>query len=174
MTAKEIVERAKNIKLLLSDSDGVLTDNGVYYGASGEVMKRFSIRDGMGVERLKYLCGVETGIITGEVSPAVAKRAEKLNITELHLGVSNKLEKIKEILNRKGLQPAEIAFIGDDVNDLEVLKMVGFACCPADAMDLIAPATHYTSTAKGGQGCFREVAEFIIQCKCSFIPVSVS
>ncbi len=165
MTADEAIQRAKKIKLLLTDSDGVLTDNGVYYGASGEVMKRFSIRDGMGVERLRTICQIETGIITGEMSPSVATRAEKLKITELHLGVSNKLERLADILQRKGLKPEEVAFIGDDVNDLEILKAVGLACSPSDGMDLLDHAIHYRCTVKGGEGCFREVAEFIIKSK---------
>jgi 3-deoxy-D-manno-octulosonate 8-phosphate phosphatase (KDO 8-P phosphatase) len=161
----DLAKSASKIKLLLTDSDGVLTDNGVYYGAEGEMLKRFSIRDGMGVERLASLCQVETGIITGEMSPSVARRAEKLRINELHLGVKNKIEKLKEILLRKNLQAHEVAFIGDDLNDLEVLHAVGLACCPADAMEQVQHAVHYICKTKGGNGCFREVAEFIIKCK---------
>jgi 3-deoxy-D-manno-octulosonate 8-phosphate phosphatase (KDO 8-P phosphatase) len=163
--AKEAIERAKKIRLLLTDSDGVLTDTGVYYGAEGEVMKRFSIRDGMGVERLTKLCGIETGIITGEMSPSLAKRAEKLRITELHLGVKDKLPRLHEILKRKNLKLEEVAYIGDDVNDLEVLEAVGLAACPSDAMHLIRHAIHYPCNTAGGHGCFREFAEFIIHCK---------
>jgi 3-deoxy-D-manno-octulosonate 8-phosphate phosphatase (KDO 8-P phosphatase) len=129
------------------------------------VFKRFSIRDGMGVERLRNLCQVETGIMTGEMSPSVAKRAEKLKITELHLGIKNKIERLQEILSRKGISADEVAYIGDDVNDLEVLNTVGFAACPSDAMELIHRAIHYKCSNRGGQGCFREVAEFIIQSK---------
>src|SRR5882762_7524343 len=97
-------EKAGRIKLLLTDVDGVLTDNGVYYSEIGEVMKRFSIRDGMGVERLRKLCGIETGIVTGELSPSVARRAEKLGIIELHLGVKDKPGRLTEILERIQLQ----------------------------------------------------------------------
>jgi 3-deoxy-D-manno-octulosonate 8-phosphate phosphatase (KDO 8-P phosphatase) len=165
MNLTDASARARRIKLLLTDCDGVLTDTGVYYGAEGEVLKRFSIRDGMGVERLLKICNVETGIITGEISPSVAKRAEKLNITELHLGVKNKTERLEAILSRKNLKPEEIAYIGDDVNDLEVLRVVGLAACPADAMDLIQHAIHFKCTNSGGNGCFREVAEFIIHSK---------
>jgi len=160
-----VAERAKKIKLLLTDCDGVLTDAGVYYGADGEVLKRFSIRDGMGVERLHKLGEVETGIITGEMSPSVAKRAEKLKITELHLGVKNKMERLAQILSRKGLTLEEIAYIGDDVNDLEVLNTIGLATCPSDAMQPILEMAHYTCINRGGHGCFREVAELIIQSK---------
>jgi 3-deoxy-D-manno-octulosonate 8-phosphate phosphatase (KDO 8-P phosphatase) len=165
MTEQALSERAGKIKLLLTDCDGVLTDTGVYYGAEGEVLKRFSIRDGMGVERLMTLCGVETGIMTGELSPSVAKRAEKLKIKELHLGVKNKIEKLREILLRKNLKAEEVAFIGDDVNDLEILKEAGLAACPADAMNLIQDFVHYRCESTGGNGCFREVAELIIKSK---------
>src|SRR5690349_1203267 len=114
----DLREKARKIKLILTDSDGVLTDNGVYYSANGEEMKRFSIRDGMGVERLRS-CHVEVGIVTGEMSPSVVKRAEKLQIAELHLGVKDKAAKLQEIMRRKQLRAEEIAFIGDDTNDME-------------------------------------------------------
>src|SRR5882757_9472655 len=114
MNEDQLKKKAAGIKLLLTDVDGVLTDNGVYYSESGEVMKRFSIRDGMGVERLRKLCGIETGFVTGEVSPSVARRAEKLGITELHLGVKDKLGRLTEILERTQLQWSQIAYIGDD------------------------------------------------------------
>ena len=118
----ELKEKGLKIKLLLTDVDGVLTDNGVYYSERGEELKQFSIRDGMGVERLRNLAGIDTGIVTGETSPSVARRAEKLAIKELHLGIKNKPACVEEILTANGLDWEEIAFIGDDVNDLEVLK----------------------------------------------------
>lgn len=158
----DISNRVKKIKLVLTDVDGVLTDNGVYYGAEGEVLKRFSIRDGMGVERLLKLCDVETGIVTGELSPSVAKRAEKLKIKELHLGIKNKIETLKQIVASRKISFDEIAYIGDDVNDLEVLERVGLAVCPADAMDDVKEKVHYICVQKGGNGCFRELAELII------------
>src|SRR6187402_1383346 len=99
MGEHQFMAAAAQIKLLLTDVDGVLTDNGVYYSETGEIMKRFSIRDGMGVERLRQLGRIETGIITGERSPAVARRAEKLAIQELHLGIKDKLEKLTEIMD---------------------------------------------------------------------------
>src|SRR5579871_3583597 len=95
-------EKVDKIKLLLTDVDGVLTDAGVYYGEQGEMLKRFSIRDGMGVERLRKLCGIDTGIVTGELSPSVAKRAEKLKIVQLHLGIKDKLARLNEIMTATG------------------------------------------------------------------------
>ena len=158
-------KKALKIKLLLTDSDGVLTDNGVYYGESGEQLKRFSIRDGMGVERLKKLCGVETGIITGETSPSVRKRAEKLTITELHLGIKDKASLLKEILERKNISATEVAYMGDDVNDLEIIQKIGFSACPGDAMPQVLKAVDYVCKNKGGDGAFREFAELIITYK---------
>jgi len=156
-----ILDKARKIKLVLTDSDGVLTDNGVYYSAQGEEMKRFSIRDGMGVERLRN-AGIETGIVTGETSPSVVKRAEKLQIKELHLGVKNKGAQLQEIMNRKQFLPEQIAFIGDDTNDLEMMQMVGLSACPADAMHFAKEVADYVCTTNGGHGCFRELAELIL------------
>jgi len=154
--------KLSRIKLLLTDCDGVLTDGGVYYGAGGEELKKFDIRDGMGVERLLNLAGVKTGIITGEVSPSLVKRAEKLKITELHLGAKDKPAVLKEIIGRLDLSTDEVAYIGDDVNDLEVMRLVGISICPANALSLVKESAQLVCTANGGSGCFREAAELII------------
>src|ERR1700744_1126919 len=158
----QIGRKVANIKLLLTDCDGVLTDGGVYYGESGEVLKKFNIRDGMGVERLRNLAGIETGIITGELSPSVAKRAEKLKITQLHLGSKDKPAVLHKILAELQLKPEEIAYIGDDCNDLEIMALVGFTACPADAMAFVKIKVDYICQQKGGEGCFREFAELLI------------
>jgi len=161
MEPTEITAKARRIKLVLTDSDGVLTDGGVYYSGQGEELKRFNIRDGMGVERLRKL-GIATGIVTGELSPSVARRAEKLQISELHLGVKDKAALLPAILARLGLEPAEVAFIGDDTNDVEIMGLVGLAACPADATAFARHAAHYHCATPGGHGCFRELAELII------------
>lgn len=155
-------EKLSRIKLLLTDCDGVLTDGGVYYGEAGEEFKKFGIRDGMGVERLHNFAAVTTGIITGELSPSLIKRAEKLKITELHLGVKDKPATFAEIINRLNLQPEEVAYIGDDTNDIEVMKLAGITACPADAISFVKEVAAITCQAKGGEGCFREFAEMII------------
>ena len=162
-----LTEKAQKIKLLLTDCDGVLTDAGVYYGENGEVLKKFNIRDGMGVERLRKLANVETGIITGELSPSVKKRAEKLNITELHLGIKDKPAVLRQILADRNLQADEIAYIGDDVNDVEIMQMVGLRACPANAVRETKAVSDYICEAKGGEGCVREFAELIITSKLS-------
>ena len=165
MSEDQLKASAARIKILLTDVDGVLTDNGVYYSETGEVMKRFSIRDGMGVERLRKLAGIDTGILTGETSPSVARRAEKLKILELHLGIRDKLDRVTEIMDRLQLQWQEIAYIGDDVNDLEVMGRAGLTACPADAMPQVNEIVHYHCRNKGGYGAFREFAEWLIELK---------
>lgn len=162
-----IYGKVRKIKLVLTDCDGVLTDTGVYYSNRGEEMKRFSIRDGMGVERLKKLVGIETGIVTGELSLSVKKRAEKLKIKELHLGVKNKVDALHKMLKRKNLRMENIAFIGDDVNDLEILKVVALAGCPGDAINEVKKISDYICKSRGGFGAFREFAELIIKEKLS-------
>ncbi len=154
--------KAKKIKLVLTDSDGVLTDTGVYYSAEGEIMKRFSIRDGMGVERLRNVLGIETGIITGEQSGSVAKRAEKLNIRYLYLGIKDKKAILPEILSELQINKENIAYIGDDVNDLELLSEVGFTATPSDGTEFVKSIVNYVCKNKGGNGAFREFAELII------------
>lgn len=158
----ELTRRAQAIRLLLTDSDGVLTDNGVYYSAAGEELKRFSIRDGMGVERLRKFTGVDVGIITGEFSGPVQRRAEKLAITELHLGIKDKPAVLQDILSRLKLKPDQVAYIGDDTNDVEIMRQVGLAACPADATSFAQAVAHYICANQGGYGAFREVAELII------------
>ena len=162
---QEITAKARKIKLLITDCDGVLTDGGVYYGEEGEVLKKFNIRDGMGVERLRKLADVQTGIITGEVSPSVVKRAEKLQITELHLGIKDKLKVLMQIMVNKNLTTDNIAYIGDDVNDIEIMQQVGLTACPADAISFTKNIADYVCESKGGEGCFREFAELIIASK---------
>ena len=159
-----IPEKAARIKLVLTDCDGVLTDAGVYYGETGEVLKKFNMRDGMGVARLRAV-GVETGIVTGESSPSVVMRAAKLKITELHLGAHDKLGLLAGILDRTRLTTEQVAFIGDDMNDLEIMKVVGLSACPADATRYNKEIADYCCDTKGGEGCFRELAELIIDAK---------
>ena len=163
--SEEIRNKAKHIKLLLTDCDGVLTDGGVYYGEEGEVLKKFNIKDGMGVERLRNFAQIQTGIITGEVSASVIKRAEKLHISELHLGIKDKVSILIQIMVNHNLTREQIAYIGDDVNDIGIMQKVGLTACPADAISFTKEIADYVCKAKGGEGCFREFAELIIASK---------
>ena len=157
-----LLDRARRIRLLLTDCDGVLTDGTVYYGPEGEVLKRFHIRDGMGVERLRMVAQVDVGIVTGELSPSLRQRAAKLGIDELHLGVRNKEAVFAGIAAQRGLGPEQIAYVGDDVNDVGVMRLVGLAACPADATSFAKAAAHLVCQTPGGAGVLREVAELII------------
>jgi 3-deoxy-D-manno-octulosonate 8-phosphate phosphatase (KDO 8-P phosphatase) len=161
---KEIAGRARNIRLVLTDNDGVLTDTGVYYNENGEAFKRFSIRDGMGVELLRT-AGIETAIITSESSPSVRKRAEKLRMNRLYLGIKHKAEHLEVILKENGLTVENLAYIGDDVNDLEIIRIIarrGLTAAPADAMPVVRREVHYRCRFKGGNGAFRDFGDWII------------
>lgn len=158
-------DKLEKIKLVLTDNDGVLTDTGVYFSNKGEEFKRFSIRDGMGVERLRKYAGVETIIVTGEESGSVKARAEKLKMNEYYLGVKKKEEVFSEIMKKHSLTMNEIAFIGDDSNDFDIMKLAGFKATPADGMSFIKEIADYICDNKGGNGAFREVAELIIAFK---------
>jgi 3-deoxy-D-manno-octulosonate 8-phosphate phosphatase (KDO 8-P phosphatase) len=169
LTLEELAARAKRIKLVISDNDGVFTDNGVYYSERGEEMKRYSIRDGMGVERLRA-DGVETGIMTGELSPSIKKRAEKLCIKNLYLGVKDKVSMFETVLAETGLARHEIAYIGDDVNDIGIMTVIageGLTACPQDATVFVEPLVHYRAQADGGHGAFRDFAEWLIALRAS-------
>lgn len=163
--ADDFAARARRLKLVLTDCDGVLTDTGVYYSARGEEMKRFSIRDGMGVERLRN-AGIAVAIITGELSESVTRRAEKLAITA-HLGVKDKVGAVKRIAEEAQLTPSELAYIGDDVNDLGAMRLIadsgGLLGAPADAMAMVAEQVHHVAGAPGGHGAFRDFAEWILR-----------
>lgn len=165
MRTLEFELRAQQIKLVLTDCDGVLTDTSVYYSDSGEVMKRFSIRDGMGVSLLRK-AGIETGIISGENSESLRKRAEKLKISQLHLGVSDKVQRVRYIAELAGLSLSQIAYIGDDVNDLELMSLLrdfSIVAAPADAMLAVRRVAQYVCSTDGGRGAFREFADRILE-----------
>jgi 3-deoxy-D-manno-octulosonate 8-phosphate phosphatase (KDO 8-P phosphatase) len=164
LSFEEATRRARRIRLVLSDNDGVLTDTGVYYGSEGEVVKRYSIRDGMGMERLG-LIDVQSGIITGEKSLNLKKRAEKLRLPHLYLGIKDKIAALDRIRHDTGLSVEEIAYIGDDVNDLGIMDVIGergLTAAPADAMPQVLSLAQYICSWRGGNGAFRDFAEAII------------
>jgi|SRR3972149_3283621 len=154
--------KIEKIKLVIADNDGVLTDAGVYYSANGEELKRFSIRDGMGVERLRKHCGIETVIITGEISGSVKSRAKKLKLKEYYLGVQDKIKVLDEVKRKNHIENENIAYIGDDVNDIEIMNAVGLTAAPADSTKFIKDFADYICSDRSGNGAFREFAELII------------
>jgi 3-deoxy-D-manno-octulosonate 8-phosphate phosphatase (KDO 8-P phosphatase) len=161
---RETLFRAARLRLVITDIDGVLTDGGVYYSSKGEACKRFSVRDGMGVERLRE-DGVETAFLTREHSPIVARRAEKLRIRLCYLGVTDKLGALPTLLTDAGVEAAHAAYIGDDVNDLGVMRDLaehGLVAAPADAMAAVASLAHFRCPNVGGHGAFRDFAEWLL------------
>lgn len=152
----------KGIRLFATDVDGVLTDAGMYYSESGDEWKKFNTRDGMGIKLLQR-AGLITAIVTQERTRLVARRAEKLAIPELHQGVMDKLSVIRDMAERHGISLRHIAYIGDDVNDLQALKAVGFSATPADGLPQVRKVVDYICRLKGGEGAVRELAEMILQ-----------
>jgi N-acylneuraminate cytidylyltransferase len=160
----ELTERATKIKWFIMDCDGVLTDAGMYYSKDGEELKKFNTKDGMGIALL-HQCGVKTAIITGENSQIVKRRAEKLKIDEVYLGIHNKEEVLDEIVRKQKIGYEQIAYIGDDINDLEVLRKVGLAFTVDDAVEMVKNIAHYKTKLKGGQGAVREAIEVILSAR---------
>jgi YrbI family 3-deoxy-D-manno-octulosonate 8-phosphate phosphatase len=149
------------VRLLCVDVDGVLTDAGMYYGPDGEVLKKFNTRDGMGLARVRE-AGVAVAIISAEDSAIVHARAAKLEIVDVFAGVANKLHTLNDLCARKKIEPDEVAYIGDDLNDLAVMESVGLACAVADAVEPVKTIAHYVTQRRGGDGAVREVCELII------------
>jgi YrbI family 3-deoxy-D-manno-octulosonate 8-phosphate phosphatase len=152
---------AKRIRLVLTDVDGVLTDNGMTYSSDGSESKTYSARDGKGFELLRR-AGIRTGILTSEDGPQIRARAAKLAVDALYAGTADKLADAKELCARWSLGLDEVAFIGDDVHDVALLRAVGLAACPADAVPAARAAAVHHCRAAGGHGAFRELADAIL------------
>ena len=162
MTAADaLLRRARRVRLLCVDVDGVLTDAGMYYGPDGEVLKKFNTRDGMGLARVRE-AGVAVAIISGEDSAIVHARATKLKIDDVYVGAADKRTALDDLRGRHGLTYEEIAFIGDDLNDLPALECVGLACAVADAAAPVRRLAHLVTTRAGGNGAVRELCELLI------------
>ncbi len=148
----------QNIKIFITDIDGVWTDGTMFYTKEGEFGKTFHTYDSAGILFLKML-DIPTAIVTGENSPAVEKRAEKLQIPFCFTDVKNKVEIIENLLNRLNLTWNEVAYIGDDINDLKVFKRAALTACPAQAPDYIKKEADWILEKRGGEGAFREFVE---------------
>ena len=148
----------KEIKLLVMDVDGTLTDGKIYMSADGEIMKAFNIKDGYGIVRLKEK-GIIPVIITGRSSEIVANRCKELGIEELHQGIEDKKSKLLEVCDKYHFEVSNVAYIGDDLNDLECMKICGITAAPADAMEEILNTVNYVCRHKGGDGAVREFIE---------------
>ena len=158
------IEKAKSIKAVATDIDGVWTDSGMYYTSSGEKMKGCSTYDGMGVQLLREI-GIPTIILTSENSEIVLRRAEKLQIKNVYINEKEKLNKMIEICKDLKISLDEIAYIGDDINDLDLLEKVGLSAMPPNSPILHSFSPDYLTEKSGGEGAFREFIDQIIQAK---------
>jgi len=163
----DILARAKRIRLAIFDVDGVLTDGRLYLSDSGEEMKAFDTQDGHGMKMLQA-CGVNIAIITGRSSRCVELRAKNLGIALLFQGVSDKLSVYRDLVASLGLDPAETAYMGDDLVDLPVLRRCGFALAVPDAPEIVRQHAHYVTRRRGGRGAVREVCEFLMRVQDKF------
>ena len=160
--ASDALARARRVRLVIFDVDGVLTDGRLWYGPGGEELKAFHAFDGHGVHLLRQ-GGIDTGIISGRRSQAVEERAKELGIEHVSQGAENKLRAFESMLRKVGLKRAATAYMGDDVVDLPVLSRCGFACAPHEAPEDVRRNAHYIASADAGHGAAREVCEFILE-----------
>lgn len=151
----------QKIKLVVLDVDGTLTDGGIYYDSQGNEMKRFDVKDGLGI-KVGLAAGLEFAVITGRESPIVQRRVKELGIQHLMSGVQVKLPALKQLIAELGLTPEQVCYIGDDWNDLQSMEYVGVRMCPCDAADDVKKICQYVSTKAGGSGAVRECTERIL------------
>ena len=157
----DFLNKCKKIKLVLTDVDGVLTDGGMYYTKDGDYMKKFFVRDGMGVTLLKKK-GIPTIIVTKEKNIVTKKWSNNMNIEKLYWGIIKKEVILNKVCKDYKIKSQEVAYIGDDINDIELLKLVGLSATPSDALDSVINMCDYTCSHSSGNGAFRELADLIL------------
>lgn len=158
----ELVQRAAGIRLVVLDVDGVLTDGSIYTGQDGELVKRFYVRDGLGIKMLQA-AGIEVAILTGRNSAQTAARAKELGITSVAQGKRFKTDAFHDLLKEHGIDASACCYMGDDVPDIPVIDLAGLATAPADADPLIAERVHWIAPKPGGNGAVRALAELILR-----------
>ena len=156
------LDRARAVRLMIFDVDGVLTDGTLLYGPAGEELKAFSAHDGHGLKMLAE-SGVACALLSGRRSAAVALRARELGIAEVHLGIEDKLAVFSTIMEQKGLKAQNIGFMGDELVDLPVLTRCGFACAPREAPDAVRRRAYYVAQAPAGRGAVRELCDLLVR-----------
>ena len=161
---QKILQRCKNIKLVITDVDGVLTDGGMYYSDKGEIFKKFNTHDGMGVELL-FKNGIKTVLMTKENSAITKRRGKKINAAATYINIKNKEKYLDKICKIFDVNKNEVAYIGDDLNDYEIMTMVGFSATASNGVDQIKEIADFISKLGGGEGVFREVADMILFAK---------
>ena len=158
---RDVIEKAKNIRIVIFDVDGVLTDGSLYLTDAGEEIKAFNSRDGHGMKMLKA-SGIELAIITARESRSVRLQAENLNISLLYQGEKNKLKVFESLITKLGLGKSSCAYVGDDLIDLPVMTRCGLSICVPSAPALVKKHAHYVTNSEGGHGAVREVCELIM------------
>lgn len=158
----DALARAKRVRLMVFDVDGVLTDGRLWYGPAGEALKAFSVLDGHGLKLLMEN-GATVALLSGRSSPATAVRAAELGIAHVLQAIDDKRAAFEAFTARLGVAPAEAGFMGDDLVDLPVLRRCGFACAPAEALEAVRASAHYVTRAPAGGGAAREVCDFILR-----------
>lgn len=161
ISESEVRSRLSQVKLLALDVDGVLTDGGLYYTETGEVLRKFNIKDGQGIKLVKQ-AGIEVAIITAKSAASTLQRAKDLGINHTYLGIEDKLSTLKILCDKLKISLAQVAYVGDDINDLEVLQAVGCPLTVADAMPTNQNLAIYVTKLAGGQGAVREICEMLI------------
>ena len=159
-----VLSKLKRIKLLLLDVDGVLTDGGIIYNDNGAETKVFNVKDGLGIKLLME-AGIHIGIVTGRRSKALYSRCKDLGINLIYDGVGNKIDVLDALLDQTGVSAEEVAFIGDDLPDLGLMKMIGLSIAVGDANKTILDNADMVTSAKGGHGAVREACEAILKAK---------
>ena len=158
----ELEERARRVRLAIFDVDGVMTDGTLYIGPQGEAFKAFNILDGHGIKMLQS-AGVATAIISGRSSEAVARRAAELGVMHVVQGSSDKVASLRALCATAGVEAQHCSFMGDDLPDLEVMRLCGLAVAVANAVDAVKQAAHYVTRASGGRGAVREFSEMVLR-----------
>jgi 3-deoxy-D-manno-octulosonate 8-phosphate phosphatase (KDO 8-P phosphatase) len=156
-----VTSRARRIRMVLLDVDGVLTDGGLYYTAEGHELKRFHAHDGYGIQRGRE-SGLSFGIITGRTTPIVEARARVLKIEDVMQGAEDKVAAMRDIQRRRGFSDEEFAFIGDDLFDIPLLRVVGLSAAPPNALAEVRRNVHYVTRAAGGEGAVRDFIDLIL------------
>ena len=161
---KEQIKKASLIKAIFFDVDGVLTDGRIIYDDTGREIKSFNVKDGLIISYLKK-AGIVTGAISGRESPAVARRCAELKVDFCHQGIVDKGMVFEKLIKHYKLKPKEVAFIGDDINDLPIFRVAGFSVCPSDTYDYLKEQVDLVTFAKGGAGVLREVGDLVLTAK---------
>lgn len=164
LRGKALVSRARSIRFLLLDVDGVLTDGSLWFDEQGREVKGFSIYDGLGIRLLRE-AGVSVGFLSGRRSEVVAHRAKELGVEEVHLGIRDKVSVYEDILLRLGLTDAEVAYVGDDLIDLPILLRVGLSVAVPNAVATVLQKVQWVTKRQGGEGAVREVADVLLKAR---------